>query len=101
MARGEAVEFDERAATDGDLAIARIGERQAPVEIAVKRHAVCAVEGDEPRLGVVRVGRQQRMRERKTPRIAFSRAWIAPSGGGIGQVLAAACRERRGGGKCL
>ena len=83
MRRGDAIEFEKCAAANGDLAVVRIGEGQAPIEIAIERHAVLAIERDLPRLGVVRIGREDRVRQRKAARIGLARTGIAPPGDGV------------------
>src|SRR5258705_8691210 len=100
-AGGKPIEFNESSAADGDLASERIREGQPAVEIAVKRHAVFTVERDEPRLGVVRIRRENGVRQRETARIAFAGAGIAPGRGRVWKVFAAAARERRRCGKHL
>jgi hypothetical protein len=59
----DARQFEEAAEADRDLAIERIGDRQAPVEIAMDQRLVPADQRDQPRLTVVRARRKDRVPE--------------------------------------
>ena len=69
LGRGHAEEFEEAAEADDDLAIERIGLRQKAFEIAVERDLALGSEVDEPRLPVVRIGRQDGIGKRPHARV--------------------------------
>lgn len=93
------IEFEEAAEADRHLAIIGVGKIEAAVEIGKECHAVCIVEIDAPGLGVVRVGREQRVREREAAWVLLARARRTPGFDGIDVRTARAMRQQRRGGE--